>query len=425
MIKEFKRNSNKISKKTILSCMVIAAMTISNCSVVKAMDTTSANANALSSSQVNVNGEHKFIIDSPLKSYDDINKAEQAADFKFKVPNFLPEGNKLGAIQVRKVIDKDNIVQIYFEGTNEIPFDITFQASKTEHVAALKKMESEKMGTTKNPKIEDKEETMKLGEINGKSVTLSITSPSEKLENGVVTDEFTEIYKYFVWENEGVSYSIKYNSIIKKGDKTSKKSLNLSEDVIKKIAESIKYPEEAKGVDYSPIKREVSTEIGVMDIYDKEDLEKAKSLLGFNPKLPLKINQDINIKDSGVGISYGSDIKNNKINYELNSFYSNKSGSITFWEGKTSKEYDEIKKNGYYSMKDWKTNEVMKIKADKLNINNKEVFKYEVKPIEQEDCSYMCYIWNEEGVYYSVIFFGNTQNSDEIVKAFVDSKPIE
>jgi bla regulator protein blaR1 len=424
MIKEFKRNSNKISKKTILSCMVIAAITSSNCTVVKAMDTTSTNVTALSSNQVNVNGEHKFIIDAHLKVYDDINKAEQAAGFKFKVPNFLPEGNKLGAIQVKKVMDKNNIVQIYYDGINQVPFDITFQVSKTEHVEALKKMESEKMGTTKNPQIETKEEDMKLGGINGKSLTLSITSPSEKIENGVVTEEFTEIYKYFIWENEGLSYSVKYNSVIKRGDKTSKNSLNLSEDIIKKIAESIKYPEEAKGVDYSPIKREVSTEIGVMDIYDKEDLEKAKGLLGFNPKLPLNINQDINIKDSGVGISYDSDIKNNKINYELNSFYTNKSGSITFWEGKNSKEYDEIKKNGYHSMENWKTNEVMKLKADKLNINNKEVFKYEVKPIEQGEQSYMVYTWNEDSVYYSVVFFGNTPNSDEIVKGFVDSKPI-
>lgn len=424
MMKKFKQNSNKISKKTILSCMIITAITASNCSAVKAVDTNSIALTAVSSNS-SVNGEHKFIIDAPLKAYDDINKAEQAAGFKFKVPNFLPEGNKLGAIQVRRVVDKDNIVQIYFEGQNQMPFDITFQVSKTEHVIALKSMESAKIGTTKNPKIEAKEEAMKLGEINGKSVTLSITSPSEKLENGIKTEEFTEIYKYFVWENEGLSYSIKYNSIIKKGDKTSKNSLNLSEDIIKKIAESIKYPEEAKSVDYSPIKREVSTEIGVMDIYDKEDLEKAKNLLGFNPKLPLKINEDISINDSGVGISYDSDIKNNKINYELNSFYSNKNGSITFSEGKNPAEYNEIKKNGYRSFENWKTNEIIKLKADKLNVNNKEVFKYEVEPIEQGEKSYMVYLWKEDSVYYSVVFFGNTQNTDEIVKSFVNSKPIE
>lgn len=424
MIKKFKQNSSKISKKAILSCMVIAAVTAANCSVVKAADTNSISLTAVSTSSIE-NGEHKFIIDAPLKVYDDINKAEQAAAFKFKVPNFLPEGNKLGAIQVRRVVDKDNIVQLYFEGQNQMPFDITFQVSKTEHIAALKNMESDKMKSTKNPKIEAKEEAMKLGNINGKSVTLSITSPSEKLDNGITTEGYTETYKYFVWDNEGLSYSIKYNSIMKMGDKTSKNSLNLSEDIIKKIAESIKYPEEAKSVDYSPIKREVSTEIGVMDIYDKEDLEKAKNLLGFNPKLPLKINEDISINDSGVGISYDSDIKNNKINYELNNFYSNKNGSITFSEGKSPKEYNEIKTNGYRSMENWKTKEVMKLKADKLNINNKEVFKYEVKPIEEGEGSSMQYIWNEEDKYYSVSFFGNTQNTDEIVKGFVNSKPIE
>ena len=227
MIKNFKQNSSKISKKTTLSCMVIAAVTAANCSVVKAADANSIALTAVSSSSI-VNGEHKFIIDAPLKAYDDINKAEQATGFKFKVPNFLPEGHKLGAIQVRRVVDKDNIVQIYFDGQNQIPFDITFQVSKTEHVAALKNMESDKMKFTEKPKIEVKEEAMKLGDINGKSVTLSITSPSEKLKNGITTEEFTETYKYFVWENEGLSYSVKYNSIIKKGDKSSKNSLNLS-----------------------------------------------------------------------------------------------------------------------------------------------------------------------------------------------------
>jgi len=39
MIKELKNHSHKISKKAILSCMVIAAVAISNCSMVKALDT--------------------------------------------------------------------------------------------------------------------------------------------------------------------------------------------------------------------------------------------------------------------------------------------------------------------------------------------------------------------------------------------------
>lgn len=426
MIKELKKDSWKISKRAILSCMVIAAVSISNCSMVKAIDTNNA-AVTTASSQANVNGEHKFIIDSPLKVYDDINKAENAAGFKFKVPDFLPDNKKLEIFQIRKVKDNDNVVGVYFHGENKTAFDVSFQVSKTDHVEALKKINIQQMGTTKNPQVETKVEAMKLGEINGTSLTLSITSPSEKLANGDVTEEFTEINKYFIWENDGLSYSIRYDAEIKKADKTSKNKLNISEDIIEKIAESIRYPEEAKSVSYSVPKRELSTEEEVMEIYDNEDLEKAKGLLGFNPKLPLKINDYISIKDSGVGISYGSDIENNKINYELNSFYSNKNGSITFWEGRTSKDYDEIRKNGYLNEKNWKTNENIQLKAEKLNVNNKEVYKYIDKEITGVQEGSINYIWQEDGIYYAVVFFGNTEsteNIDEIAKAFINSQPI-
>lgn len=423
MVKEIKRKSQKISKKAILSCMIITSITVSNCSMVKALDTNS-NSVTTTMNQEEINGQHKFFIDAPLKTYEDIDKAEMVAGFKFKVPDYIPNGDKFDCFHIRKLTENDNAVQIFFDGEDQVPFDITLQVSKTNHQEALKKIETAKIGTTKNPKVETSEEAMTLGDINGTSFSLSITSPSEKLENGYVTEEFTELNKYFIWENEGLYYSVKYSSIIKRGEKTSKRSLNLSEDIIEKIAESIKYPEEIKNIDYSVPKRELSTEVATLVIYDKDDLENAKKLLGFNPKFPLKINDYISITGSDVGISYDSDIENNKINYELNSFYSNQKGSITFLQGKTSKKYEEIKKNGYRSLENWKTKEVMQLKADKLNINNKEVFRYEEKGIEEGQGSSMTYIWKEDGVYYSVIFFKNIENSDELVKAFVNSSSI-
>lgn len=420
-----KSSSYKISKKTILSCMVIGAVAISNCSAVKAIDTSSIMTTAISSNKTDINGEHKFIIDAPLKVYDDINKAENAAGFKFKVPDFIPDGNRLETFHVRKVTDNDNVVEIFYPGADQPPFDITFQVSKKDHIEALKKIETEKMKTTKKPIVETKQEAMKLGEINGTSLTLSVTSPSEKLLNGDSTKEFTEVFKYFIWENDGLSYSIRYNSIIKEGDKSSKDNLNLPEDTIKKIAESIKYPEDTKSVNYSVPKRELSTEEAVMEIYDKDDLENAKKLLGFSPKLPLKIDDNIIIDGSGVGISDDSDIKDNKINYELISFYSNKLGSITFEEGRTSKRYDDINNNGYFNINIGKGKEPLQVKAEKLNIANKDVFKYEENGFELGQKPEVSYLWKEDGIYYSVTFFNETENSDEIVKGFVESKYID
>ncbi|OOM15757.1 peptidase M56, BlaR1 [Clostridium saccharobutylicum] len=425
MIKNFKKDSCKISKKAILSCVVIASMVATNTSMAKATEINNDMTTVSSSNEETTNGKHNFIIDEPSKYYDNIKKVEEIAGFKFKVPDFVPAGNSLECFHMRKLSNNDNGIQIFFNNSNSKVSGIKFYALKKDPVNGLKEIEVSKMNSSKDPQVDVEEQTMKLGEINGTSLTMSITRPSEKLSNGLAVGEFKETNKYFIWENDGLYYCISYNLVTKSEDKDSKERLNLSEDTIEKISESIKYPEEVKNVDYSVPNRELSTEVGVMKIYDNEDLEKAKSLLGFNPKLPLKINDDISINDSVVGISGDSDIENNKINYELNSFYSNSNGSITFNASKSSKEYDDIEKNGYFNRENWKTKELMQVKAEKLNISNKEVLKYEEKGIEPEQGSDVSYLWKEDGVYYDVIFFKNTENSDEIIKDFVNSKCID
>lgn len=422
-MKEFRKNSLRITQKTIISCMVLAAVTAGNCSVVKAADNNLITTT--SSSATNVNGTYKFLIDSAVKDYDDIYKLEKVTDFKFKMPNFLPEGDKLDAIQLIKLSDKDNAIQLYYNGDDKhMASDISLKISKTDPVEATKKIEVDKMKTTKNHKVEAEEKTMKLGDINGTSLSLSITSPSEKLKDGFITKEFKVSDNYFIWQEDGVYYSIRYSSQIAEEGKSGKENIILSEDMIKKIANSLVAPSEIKLNDYSTIKNELSTETGVMGIYDNEDLKKAEKLLGFTPKLPISINDAISIKESVVGVSSDSDIKNNKIDYELNSFYTNKNGSITFNEGKSSKQYDYIKKNGYYSEKNWKTNEMVKIDVSKLNVNNTEVFKFKELQVEENQAPCLCYFWKENDIYYSVIFFGQADNSDEIIKTFVNSKPM-
>lgn len=200
---------------------------------------------------------------------------------------------------------------------------------------------------------------MKLGEINGISLIMLIIRLFEKLLIGLVVGEFKEINKYFIWENDGLYYCILYNLVIKSEDNDSKERLNFLEDIIEKILEFIKYLEEVKNVDYLVLNCEFLIEVGVMKIYDNEDLEKVKSFFGFNLKFLLKINDDISINDLVVGILGDFDIENNKINYEFNSFYFNLNGLIIFNVSKSLKEYDDIEKNGYFNRENWKIKEFM------------------------------------------------------------------
>ncbi|SFC37313.1 M56 family metallopeptidase [Clostridium uliginosum] len=418
MIKKFKQGSYKISAMSLLCCAVAATVVLTGSIKVKALDVNN-NVTANASNKINSIDKHEFLIDSSLKIYDDMKKAQNIAGFKFKIPDFIPEGYQVDAgFQIGKLSENNNALSIGFSKPNKHKDAFSLDIFETKPAESLKEIGDAHNKYYKDSNVEVEEQSMQLGTINGSQITLTTTTPA-KDEDGFHIESRKRIEKYFVWKNEGVYYCIGYNSTYINGEKKSEWS-NISEDTIEKIAQSIKYPNEINNVNYN-VDREVSTEIGQMGIYDKEDLEKAKGLLGFNPKLPLKINEDIKINDSCVGISGNSDIKNNKINYELNSFYSNKNGSITFTAEKNSQIYEDIKKNGYFTEENLEDNKSEKIKAEKMNINDTEVFKYECNG----DNSIVDYTWKENNIYYNVMFVNKCENSDEIINEFVNSKPID
>lgn len=420
MIKQFKKGSYKMSVLGIIGCITAATVILTNSINVKALNINNTTLNT-ESNAVNTNDTPKFLVDSPLKAYSDIQKVEKVAGFKFKLPDF-PQANKAESFQLIKLSDQDNALLIYLTGD----VDLTFQISEKDPLEYLKKIETVK-NRSESLTVESEEQSVKLGDIDGFSVTITATSPTETLKNGQVKPDFKRIHKYFAWKNEGLWYSIMYNSTFTSSQEKGNQTHKISQDNIEKVARSIVYPEEIKNVNYSVEKEEPSTEVATMMIYDKEDLEKANGLLGFNPKFPLKINEYINITGSSVGISSESDIKNNNINYELNNFYSNKGGSITFTEKKNLKDYEDMMKNGYIDMWDMKNEKNIQVKGEKLNINNNEVFKYAYTQKEDNNNSNnQCdYIWKENDLYYSVNFFGNTDNSDKIAAEFINSKPID
>lgn len=423
MIKNFKKGSYRMSAAAVACCVVVSGVVLTNAVNAKSMK--ADNATAVSSDKNSVKKqESKFIIDSKLKSYHDLKKAQEVVGFKFKVPDFLPEGyNPTDSFQVIKVSDKDNVLKTFFDCRKggKISGSFEFYVSRVNIEEFLRKdaeNRNKQMQDPKNPnesksdksgKVETSKEAMNLAGINGSNITIKSALPGD----------YSEICKFFVWQNEGMWYSIKYSQELGKSENL-KKFTNISIDDIGKVATSIKYTEAVKNLNYS-VEREISTELATLMIYDKEDLNKAKELLGFDPKLPLTINNDIKINESSVGISGDSDIKNKKVNYELNTFYSLKGVHLTFTEEKSLPDYESIKKNGYIEI------DKKEIKVQNLKIGDKEVFKYEdsfqSEPDKQSKDEH--YIWEENGFYCSVSIFGQVTNPDEIVKGFVNSKSID
>ncbi len=423
MIKKFKKGSYRMSAAAVICCVLAGGVVFTNGVTAKGMKSDTAVAAIKSNDSVKKENS-KFLIDAPTKSYDNIKKAGEIAGLKFKVPDSLPVDYVVSdSFQVSKISDKDNALKISFDKKKggKITNRFVFHVSKESMEEFLKKNAENKKNqnvqidnTGNDGKVEFSKEVINLAGIKGSNITIKSTLPGN----------YQEISKFFVWQNEGMWYSIEYNQGFE-GSKNSKKFMDLSIDDVGKVASSIKYVEDIKNVNYS-VKKEVSTEIATFTIYDKEDLKRAKELLGFDPKLPLNINKDITIRGSAVGISGNSDIENKRINYELDTFYDLKKGSLTFWQGKTSKTYDDIKKNGYVEVENG-SDKRKQLKVQTLKINDKEVFKYE-DSFESEinkQAKLEQYVWKENGFYCRISIFAEVENPDEIAKEFVNSKPID
>ncbi|MDS1001998.1 M56 family metallopeptidase [Clostridium sporogenes] len=404
MIKNFKKGSYRMSAAAVICCILAGGIMFT--SGVNARDMKrDTNVSAVINKENN-----KFLIDSRIKSYDSLKKAEKITGAKVKVPNYIPENYAVSSnFHVIKISDKEYSLEIFFG--NEKDKDFTFQVSKKNMEEVLKQIaESENKETLKTipdaekaqsqGKVEFSKEAMNLAGIKGSNVTIK----------SILPDDFQETKKFFVWQNEGMWYSIGYDMKIQTSKK-SKSLMDTSIDEVGKIASSIKYIDDVKNVNYSAAEKEdISTEEVTLQIYDKEDLKKAKELLGFDPKFPLNINKEITINGAAVGLSADSDIKNKKLDYELDIFYNAKIGYITFNQGKSSKKYEDIKK-----------------KVNPIEIDGKKVFKYETYLETETDKKLkdQNYIWEENGSYCEASITEGNGNTDEIAKAFVNSKPID
>ena len=435
MIKRFKNGSYKMSARTALGCLVAAAVVFTNGVSVSALDSSKLTTNTEQVQSQAAKAKDEFLIDEQVKSYSDINKIKKYAGFEFKLPEYIMAENKPMSYQLLKLSDTSNAVDIYFNGENYTKNNFSIIMSKDDPNDTLKKINELKgnIRSEENAKCEFNEQEMTFGNVKGKDVTLTITTPERNVEQ-IKEPESIEIDKYFVWKDNDVYYAINYNDSIK--EENHEGNFNkVAQDELGKIVQSFKNIDDIKNVDYkTDLNRneELSTEIGIMSIYDRDDLKKAEGFLGFNPKMTLNLNNNVVVDGSGVGLTGDSDVENNKINYELNLFYNHGDKRITFNQSNhdSFNVYKGIKENGYVdrSNDDWAANK--KINVDKIDVDGKTVYKYiESFKNPEEDQSkastHVYYKWEENGVYCSLVFVDTDQYQDEIAEEFVNSKAIE
>lgn len=278
MVKEFKKGSFKISVKTALGCLVAAVVVCTNGVVVNAVNLDNSSVENVVSQAMTEN-KHEFLIDSPFKVYESINKAKEIAGFEFKLPENTLGADKPEQYQVTKVSDDSNALSIYFIG-NDNGRGFTLNIFKDEPTDALRKIyesHSTLDGTINRDgdTFEYNKEQMNIGNVEGYSITQKVTTPERVIDGNTIPSEIDE-GKYFVWKNDGLWYGISYSSKYESDGEV--KEFNDFEYVdLEKIASSLKNIDEIKNIDYlTESEEELSIDTGIMNVYDKDDLQKAE-----------------------------------------------------------------------------------------------------------------------------------------------------
>lgn len=426
MIKNFKKGSYKISRMAALGCLVCTVVTLTNGLQVNALDIN--NIPKLENKVVYNNDKPKFLVDSDSKYYADMNKVEKVAGFKYKLPDYVVdsyEAKSGGTVQ--KVSENENAVEVFFDNTDENAkaWNYKMIISKCDSSEAIKKIEKEHNGgVSKDISINVDKKDTSINGLDGQIVTVVTECP--EWSDGEYTFSATkETGKYFVWNEDGVNYSINYNSTFESNNMTST-FVDISNDNISNIIKSLKDIDKLTNVNYSK-EQELSTETAVMAIFDEEDLQKAKSIIGFNPKFPVNINDDIKISQAAIDITFDSDIENNKLFYDMWMRYEMNDGNfITLTSAQKNYQYDEIKENGYFNTEEYDIEKQeaipLKISAEKINLGNREVYKSRE---ENKDNNLILhdYFWEEDGIFYELTIWNKSEDSvDAIAELFINSQ---
>lgn len=156
----------------------------------------------------------------------------------------------------------------------------------------------------------------------------------------------------------------------------------------------------------------------VLKVYDKDDLKKCVDALEFTPKLPVKINKDIKLKECSMTRYHDYDLAESAPYRVLNCIYSYGDGDYLCFTQEKYKDtinYEKIKEDGYSI----NFNNV-KEKASTETICNVNVIKYLDTSTKRS-----VYLWKENGTYYYLsYYYGNTPTwIDDIAEQFIKSEP--
>ncbi|WP_129595697.1 M56 family metallopeptidase [Anaerophilus nitritogenes] len=385
MIKNFKKGSYQISILALSILILLSSITLTNAQLNK-----------------------DFSLNTSNKHFNTLERAMDFVDFDFKVPDIITNKYTFGDISLHK--DQLNISFDVANVVDTSAFHLII--SKTKLLDP--KISNDTSTGSYGEKISRKTilGPMTIGNIHGTSVTTEThiewtKEGIQKLEKNNTKNSkhipiSNFILKDFIWEDDGIWYSINYyfKNTSYYGDSSERE---VSKDDMNIILSSLKYPNELKNMKY-----ESESWKNHLYIYGSKDLKRTEKIIGFIPKFPLQLPGEFIPTSSNTSDSCYFDTEPWS---EIKTIFENKNDStqkIEFYQTKAPYRYTFLEENGY--------DRDTKVKADIIYIDDTKIFAFK-EHLQQ------CYIWKKDNVIYTAKFVKNIDSTKDILKAFIYEPP--
>lgn len=352
-------------------------------------------------------------------------QAEKYKQFDYKVPDYIPEGYRFAGINIgRQFSGLDDViigVNISFMTKRENDYYETFEIEAAIGEGTLLE-HNELWGAPyqdhpKPDKLPYKETPATISNITGILYSeLPATAKKRKnYKNGILRYSF-------VWQEQDVTYAINYSNN-KENNATTNLEGVLSQSDLAKIVSSFVAPKQVQHVDYSGKGNSNS-------VYNKDDLNSARSILGIEAQLPIKIKQTpfelsnaflLQKNDKARGIFY---------DYLGDAFYSIYRADPF----NTPKEYDGNdtvlllqSKQPMYDTKELSFQRSLELDGQQISVYTDDKYFYSGITTPSEGYKEMqtptYFIWKQNDIYYTVSFilFEPDVNYDALLQAVMSS----
>ncbi len=419
MIAKFRQGSYRLSAAAILVLLAVGTVVLA-----QAPTTEAGSAQQADSGQDHAASFQLSRIVDWSRWFSSLERANDFAGFKYKVPDYLPEDYRLENINVSEYKDThENVVTMTIKsGYETFPHEKAFEllASKVNLLETIYSQDQNGEVRTSAPATWGPADPQfyKYADVTYAGIKGTLVSTIQNY-----AWHLPETAKSFVWQDEGVWYAVDYFSEnhTREGTLTHRSNVTMAD--LERMLQSYIFPEQIKQADYTG-------EGASFPLYDDKDLQKAAQALGFKISiLPALSDDQLKLTDARL-IRAGDRNRNDAFRPAVDAL-------------RASYQPDPDAKSTVYTLNDTlylyrskapivdaaKMTVLRTLDLDGVRVaaaeDDKKLYDmFEADPMK-DTRRQIFYLWEQDGIYSAAVFLGLEPNQEENIKSLIHASAMD